>query len=34
MSLPHRPAIDTEAAIIEEKSILASGPGGMRINKV
>ena len=34
MSPPDHPAIDIEHAITEEKFILASGPGGQRVNKV
>ena len=34
MSLPDRPAISIEDAIIDEKFILASGPGGQNVNKV
>jgi ribosome-associated protein len=34
MSPIHRPAISIDAAITEEKFILASGPGGQNVNKV
>jgi ribosome-associated protein len=34
MSPIHRPAFSIDAAITEEKFILASGPGGQRVNKV